>query len=42
LLRASAIDVLNQVLGEEDQEDLAEHLPDDEYGGDRRPVIFYS
>jgi len=42
LLRASAVDILNQVLGEEDIEDLAEYLPDDEYSGDRRPVIFYS
>jgi len=42
LLRASAIDVLNQLLGAEDREDLAEHLPDDEHGGDRRPVVFYS
>lgn len=42
LLRASAIDVLNQLLGAEDRENLAEHLPDDEHGGDRRPVVFYS
>ncbi|WP_418284832.1 DEAD/DEAH box helicase [Halorubrum sp. DTA46] len=42
LLRASAIDVLNQLLGAEEREDLAEHLPDDEHGGDRRPVVFYS
>lgn len=42
LLRASAIDVLNQLLGDDDRNDLSEHLPDDEYGGDRRPVIFYS
>ncbi|WP_256299296.1 hypothetical protein [Haloarchaeobius salinus] len=41
LLRASAIDVLNQFLGAEDREDLAEHLPDDEHGSDRRPYIFY-
>jgi len=42
LLRASAIDVLNQLLGDEDRDDLAEHLPDDDHGGDRRPVVFYS
>lgn len=42
LLRASAIDVLNQLLGDNTRDDLAEHLPDDEHGGDRRPVVFYS
>ncbi|WP_394346946.1 Zn-binding domain-containing protein [Halorussus halobius] len=42
LLRASAIDVLNQLLGAEDRDGLAEHLPDDEHGSDRRPVVFYS
>ena len=42
LLRASAIDVLNQLLGDEVRDDLVEYLPDDEYGGDRRPVVFYS
>ncbi len=42
LLRASAIDVLDQLLGDDDRDDLSEHLPDDEYGGDRRPVVFYS
>jgi DEAD/DEAH box helicase domain-containing protein len=42
LLRASAIDVLNQLLGAKDREDLADHLPDEDYGGDRRPVVFYS
>ena len=42
LLRASAVDVLNQVLGDEDRDDLTEYLPENEYGGDRRPVVFYS
>jgi len=42
LLRASAINVLDQLLGDADRDDLSEHLPDDEYGGDRRPVVFYS
>jgi len=42
LLRASAIDVLNQLLGDDDRDALSEHLPDEEYGGDRRPVVFYS
>ncbi len=42
LLRASAIDVLDQLLGEHTHDDLAQHLPDDEFGGDRRPVVFYS
>jgi len=41
LLRASAIDVLNQLLGDEDRENLAEHLSDDEHGGGCRPVVFY-
>jgi len=42
LLRQSAVDVLNQLLGDADREDLSEYLPDDEYGGNRRPVVFYS
>jgi DEAD/DEAH box helicase domain-containing protein len=42
LLRASAIDVLNQLLGDDDRDDLSDHLPDEEYGGDRRPIVFYS
>ncbi|MFA9427805.1 DEAD/DEAH box helicase [Natronorubrum sp. A-ect3] len=41
LLRASAIDVLNQLLGEDDLDDLSAHRSD-EHGGDRRPVVFYS
>ncbi len=41
LLRASAIDVLNQLLGDNDRDDLSEYQAD-EFGGDRRPVIFYS
>ena len=42
LLRASAIDVLDQLLGAEDRDALAEYVPEEEYGGERRPVIFYS
>jgi len=42
LLRASAIDVLDQLLGDAGREDIAEYLPDAEYGGGRRPVVFYS
>lgn len=42
LLRASAIDVLDQLLGAKDRDALAEYVPDEEYGGERRPVIFYS
>ncbi|WP_049923879.1 DEAD/DEAH box helicase [Halopiger djelfimassiliensis] len=42
LLRASAIDVLNQLLGDDDRDALSEYHPDDKYGGDRRPVVFYS
>ncbi len=42
LLRESAVDVLDQLLGDADRDDLASFLPDDEYGGDRRPVIYYS
>jgi len=42
LLRASAIDVLNQLLGDNDREALSEHLPEEEHGGNRHPVIFYS
>ncbi|MFO7926039.1 MAG: DEAD/DEAH box helicase [Halobacteriota archaeon] len=42
LLRESAVDVLEQFLGNADREDIAEYLPEDEYGGERRPVLFYS
>ncbi|MFW6458575.1 MAG: DEAD/DEAH box helicase [Halodesulfurarchaeum sp.] len=42
LLRAAAVDVLDQLLGAADRDALAEYVPDEEYGGDRRPVIFYS
>jgi DEAD/DEAH box helicase domain-containing protein len=41
LLRASAIDVLNQLLGNETRSDLSEHRPD-EANDERRPVVFYS
>ncbi|MFD1562397.1 DEAD/DEAH box helicase [Haloarchaeobius amylolyticus] len=41
LLRASAIDVLNQLLGDDDRDDLSEYRPED-HGGDRQPVVFYS
>ncbi|MCU4752067.1 DEAD/DEAH box helicase [Halobacteria archaeon AArc-curdl1] len=41
LLRASAVDVLEQLLGEADRDDLEAYLPD-EYGGERRPTLFYS
>ena len=30
-----------ELLGDEGRDVLAEYLPDDEYGGDRRPVVFY-
>jgi len=40
LLRGSAVDVFDHLLGEGDALDA--HLPDDEYGGERRPSIFYS
>lgn len=42
LLRSSAIDVLDQLLGTTDREEISEYLPEEEYGGDRRPVVFYS
>lgn len=42
LLRASAVDVLDQLLGDADRYDLAEYLPGDERGGERRPALFYS
>ena len=42
LLRAPAVDVLDQMLGVKTPEDLAEYLPEGEYGGERRPVVFYS
>lgn len=42
LPRASAVDVLDQLLGDADRDALAEYLPDDEFGGERRPALFYS
>ena len=42
LLRESAVDVLNLLLGETTLEAFEESRPDTEYGGDRRPVVFYS
>ena len=42
LLRASAVDVLNQLLGEETHEDIENHLPNDKERSERRPVVFYS
>ncbi len=41
LHRDAAVDVLEQFLGERDRGDLDAHL-DDEYGGDRRPTLFYA
>lgn len=42
LLRAAAVDVLEQFLGDAERAALAEYLPDGESGDDRRPVVFYS
>jgi DEAD/DEAH box helicase domain-containing protein len=42
LLRAAAVDVLDQLLGDADLDSLSGYLPDEAYGGDRRPVVFYS
>ncbi|ERH11196.1 MAG: putative helicase family protein [halophilic archaeon J07HX64] len=41
LLRASAVEVLDQLVGDADRDALAEYLPDDP-GGDRRPTVFYA
>ena len=42
LHRGAAVDVLDQLLGNEDVDALEEYLPDEEYGGDRRPPLFYA
>ncbi|WP_440765229.1 DEAD/DEAH box helicase [Natronorubrum sp. DTA7] len=42
LHRGAAVDVLDQLLGNEDVDALEEYLPDGEYGGDRRPPLFYA
>ncbi|AFZ74486.1 DEAD/DEAH box helicase [Natronobacterium gregoryi] len=42
LHRGAAVDVLDQLLGNEDRSALEAHLPDEEYGGDRRPPLFYA
>jgi DEAD/DEAH box helicase domain-containing protein len=42
LLRASAIDVLDLLLGDADRVDITASLPDEEDRSDRRPVVFYS
>jgi len=41
LLRAAAIDVLEHLLGDADRDALESYLPD-EYGGERRPRLYYS
>ena len=40
LLRASAVDVLDQLVGDADRDALAEYLPDDP--DSRRPTVFYA
>ncbi|QSW98728.1 DEAD/DEAH box helicase [Haloterrigena alkaliphila] len=42
LHRDAAVDVLDQLLGNAGEEALETHLPDEEYGGDRRPPLFYA
>lgn len=42
LLREAAVDVLDQLIGDATAEDLEASLPDEEYGGERRPATFYS
>ena len=42
LHRGAAVDVLDQLLGNADLEALEEHTTEDEYGGDRRPPLFYA
>lgn len=42
LHRDAAVDVLDQLLGDADEGALESHLPDEEYGGDRRPPLFYA
>ncbi|QRV15359.1 DEAD/DEAH box helicase [Haloterrigena salifodinae] len=42
LHRDAAVDVLDQLLGNEGEAALEAHLPDEEYGGGRRPPLFYA
>ncbi|GAB3664290.1 DEAD/DEAH box helicase [Halopiger thermotolerans] len=42
LHRDAAVDVLDQLLGDAGEEALEAHLPDEEYGGERRPPLFYA
>lgn len=42
LLRASAVDVLDHLLGDADLRDLEEYLPDEDSDGERRPAFFYA
>ncbi|AEH37724.1 DEAD/DEAH box helicase [Halopiger xanaduensis] len=42
LHRDAAVDVLDQLLGDAGEEALEAHLPDGEYGGERRPPLFYA
>ncbi len=42
LHREAAVDVLDQLLGDADETALEPYLPDEEYGGDRRPPLFYA
>ncbi|WP_339103794.1 DEAD/DEAH box helicase [Haloterrigena salinisoli] len=42
LHRDAAVDVLDQLLGNEGEAALEAYLPDEEHGGDRRPPLFYA
>lgn len=42
LHREAAADVLEQLLGYASPAELEEHLPEGEFGGERRPPLFYS
>ncbi|AXR78279.1 DEAD/DEAH box helicase [Natrarchaeobaculum sulfurireducens] len=42
LHREAAVDVIDQLLGDADETALEPYLPDEEFGGDRRPPLFYA
>ncbi|ELY75518.1 hypothetical protein C486_20008 [Natrinema gari JCM 14663] len=42
MYRDADVDALDQLPGDADEGALETYLPDEEFGGDRRPPLFYA